>query len=748
MFNATDATEVVVDNCEFRDLIGGALFVDGFVDGTGSITASVFENNMGFGLSSSCCAGAVAIRNSESASVLIADSSFSRNIGEVGGAFSIESSSAELDGNSTSSSSLVTNTRFESNVARKGGAIFQMAAGPLNVTRSVFVRNVANVTGGSIYVSQSSESITILDSDFAESSAELGRGGAVALSEVSSAISIENSSFVSSVAGTAGGALDIELSTQLRINILSSFFVNNMAMNSSGGAVSVDVADELNLTMTPMLLSNISIEDTRFTGCFSGDDGGALRVFGTRGFIDIANCTFDSNTAEVDAGAFLADSTGNVTIESSTFVSNMCRGDDGGALRARDNGVEDLESDTSLIIRNSDFIENEATNISSQESGGGDGGAINVFNLGNVFIENSMFRLNQANDDGGALSIRIIPGIAAINSSAFVGNEGGDLGGAAFLSTIATYASENNTFEGNTCGDDGGATYLDSVSSRFTSREDTYISNNARQDGGAICLVSSAGDVDISQTDLFMNRARVAGGSLLIDSSNDLRITLDQVNATGSIAGNNGGAIFVNSQNSTVVVFESEFIENESDFGGALLVLDADLVLSSTKFIKNSATFTGGAIEFIRSIDVPDLSVTNCTFQENALLANDGDTTGGALAAISIGDVIIDNSTFIQNNASAFNSVSNFNSGGGAYFERVNAVQITQSSFVSNFVAGEGGGFSAADIPNDVNVTDCTFTSNIAQDGGPGSFRNVSGSATSGNTFVDNEPSDNFAVLW
>jgi Right handed beta helix region len=105
--------------------------------------------------------------------------------------------------------------------------------------------------------------------------------------------------------------------------------------------------------------------------------------------------------------------------------------------------------------------------------------------------------------------------------------------------------------------------------------------------------------------------------------------------------------------------------------------------------------FPGGGIN-----NGGDLTVTNCTFSDNAGLG-----FGGGI--FNEGTLTVTNSTFSTNYSDAHGDDVGF--GGGIFNE--GTLTVTNSTFSSNHATGEGGGINNSNS-GDLTVTNCTFSGN------------------------------------
>lgn len=181
-----------------------------------------------------------------------------------------------------------------------------------------------------------------------------------------------------------------------------------------------------------------------------------------------SHTTFDSNVGTSGAGYSggavrgEAGSQGTLTIEDSAFISNKFLE---GGTQPRGGAIALHNSNVQLHLDRDYFAGNSTA--SSSTPANADGGAVSSFNstantTGSVFVSDSTFENNQAQDDGAAL---FIEGRAAsatgpfsarlvVENSTFInnvsGDTSGDSGGAIQASLRAEVTLTHNTFVGNT----------------------------------------------------------------------------------------------------------------------------------------------------------------------------------------------------------------------------------------------------------------------------------------------------------
>ncbi len=179
----------------------------------------------------------------------------------------------------------------------------------------------------------------------------------------------------------------------------------------------------------------------------------------------------------------------------------------------------------------------------------GPGGGIN--NFGNLVINNSVIRNNQADATGGGIAntrfeFPITPdeGTLVINNSTIRNNQsGGDGGG--ISNAGGTVTINNSTIHDNTAGDDGGGVDNNNAGGTVTINNSTLFGNAAAAEGGG---AENDSLMTIANSTIVGNTAAIGGGiSNTLDSST-LILTSSLVSgntATGGPANNvfNGGSL-------------------------------------------------------------------------------------------------------------------------------------------------------------------------------------------------------------
>lgn len=154
---------------------------------------------------------------------------------------------------------------------------------------------------------------------------------------------------------------------------------------------------------------------------------------------------------------------------------------------------------------------------------------------------------------------------------------------------------------------------------------------------------------------------------------------------------------------------------SDSEQGGAIAAVSADLTVLNSFFSENRANYAGGAIYGSSS----QIDIRDCRFANNQV-----EWRGGAIALEGGGTHTIDSSVFENNHG-----IENFSSGGAINLS--SSAVILRSSLFNGNTAGVNGG-AIWFYPNSVasSLVNNTFVNNQASGGGGGMFVQSSGTAS------------------
>lgn len=335
-------------------------------------------------------------------------------------------------------------------------------------------------------------------------------------------------------------------------------------------------------------------------------------------------------------------------------------------------------------------------------------------------------------------------------------NPKGDVGGGLRIEEGSTAVLGRSTvITGNTA-KSGGGVYT--KGGKVTINKSTITENKATGNGGGICAednstVTVVGGEISSNTSAGVEQTTSGGGGLYTNNST---VTLDKVTITGNKAitdsRNDGGGILAAGSNLTIT--GSTITENTApDCGGGLFLSHTNANITGSTIEGNQATYGAG----VYLNDSPDVAEADCTgshthnitgtninhntasilgggmyvgLKSNVTLTGstlDGNATtdktggqGGAIVAYGAGDITLDSTTVMNNNAGV---------GGGLYSLgiAVSDTHITlrnNTKFTGNTAASGAGIYLVRSSGNNIllELTDSAIDNNTASSGGGGIF--------------------------
>ncbi|WP_296894419.1 Ig-like domain repeat protein [uncultured Methanobrevibacter sp.] len=398
-------------------------------------------------------------------------------------------------------------------------------------------------------------------------------------------------------------------------------------------------------------------------------------------------------------GAIYWSSGDNATVNNCTFTNNYAY--HGGALVCGNIG--------NVYINDTVFTHNTA---------GIYGGALYLYDNSNLIISNSTFKYGKANygsaiycngDNYNIYSCNFTNNTAVSWSTIeWVGNYG-NICGSNFTNNKAS-SNAAITFHGNNC----------------TVSHCSFDSNNATT-GYAGAILIDGNDNTISNCSFTNNSAnRINGGSIAVlkDNYGYCYDTYIYDSTFRSGIAQNGGAIYFN--NANLIVHNSTFEFNHAHVhGGAIFGEGSNsksTIISNCTFKSNEATDpqgSGGAISYCTDSD--DLTVSDCTFESNSQLGimlpesptADIINSGGAIY-FEANILKIDNCNFTYNCVTA-DYVAKCYSSGGAITAYGDKCDISNSIFKHNSALKFGGAFETN--IDDFTISNCTFEYNNASSG-------------------------------
>ena len=273
------------------------------------------------------------------------------------------------------------------------------------------------------------------------------------------------------------------------------------------------------------------------------------------------------------------------------------------------------------------------------------GSAINddsTLTLNNVTFKNCFGK--GENSNYGALYFSSNKAVLNINNCKFIDNGGEN--GASITAITSTVNIFNSTFYSNSDKIVKGHVYL-SGDSRATVLNSNFLNTTSKY--AAAIFFNNDGKLIIRKSKFKNLHANKTAGAIGARIISDLIISDSIFDSVSSES--NGGAIFVDSFaggsvfRSEVNIKNTVFNKCNSHFGGAILQLDGNLIISNTNFTSNSAYFGGGAIYTSYAAVV----IQNSKFVSNTLIS---DGACGGACYFDEDSATLERNSFENNNGS------------------------------------------------------------------------------------------------
>ena len=588
----------------------------------------------------------------------------------------------------------LSNLIFEPNDATGGLAI---SLGTVELDTITFQNmNLSSGNGGAISISGGSDH-SFVDCTFANNTA--GNGGAVYISGGSGISFTGTNSFTGNTAGTNGGAI-VSTAASVTLNLEEAVFTNNTAQ--LGGAIMITGG-------------SLSVTDCSFTTNSADINGGAIYLSRGNDFTFSSSSkknSFQSNSAANDGGAIYVAGGSSLTFSGENEFDDNTAGNNGGAI-AYNAATSSAPEFAGISFNNNHAVNGGAVallagNVTftddikfSQHNDITNGGVLYIATSGTVNIESDVTFSNNSAANGGI--IYATNGTLNLNCDLTEGVSTSN-GGVLYADGSNLTVNINGSIRNNTAADCGGAVYIangivnisGTSESSGTSTEasgDVIIEYNTANYGGAIYLAES-------------NRARLnVNGSGLVTFSNNT-------------ATNGGGAIYAG-LNSRItfrapILFETNRVTDGN--GGAMwLAASTQIPAGTVTFHENTAervdekddTIGNGGALYIggaTSSSVVLNSDYNYIFTDNEAYA-----FGGAIYTLS-SDITFDSFDITLKNTARV--------GGGFASSATGRITLQNGTIVSNQEAPDGGAIYASEV----RVNGSTVTSNNATTGSGGAI--------------------------
>ena len=558
----SDSSSLVITGCEVKGNI--ALWGGGFTlygNSSPQILNCVIENNNAELVNDSGGSGG-GIDIDGNSSPIIKDCVLTANTARWGG------------GINCNSSSVIEDSEFTDNTALWGGGIYCYKNSSVDLKGSLFENNKAEVvdgsggSGGALKLDSAKASVDecefkqnsslwgssicadtseldVTTSTFTGNQAE--NSGAGIYSGDGSTVGVSDSSFDGNTAKWGGGLF---ASGTSKLTVTGSQFKNNEAQRiddsgGSGGAIRIEDS------------SKLTSEDSHFennTALWGGS------ICSDNSEVDVSTSTFAGNQA-VNSGAGIYSGTGSIAnVADSSFDSNTARW--GGGLYASES--------SKLTVTSTEFKNNEAQNIADS---GGPGGAININDSSKLTAEGCLFESNNALWGGGISTFDkaklTIENCNFINNNAYEVLDSGGTGSGIDLDD-STLNISNSLFQGNTANWGFGINAC--TASKLDIKKCSFVENIANNSGGGVYATESS-QVNINRANFIDNQA-LWGGGIYSSNSSVLSILNSHFNGNTAIlkSGSGGtGGVIDSEKDSTLKLINCLLTNNSAeDSGGAV----------------------------------------------------------------------------------------------------------------------------------------------------------------------------------
>ncbi|WP_133241925.1 right-handed parallel beta-helix repeat-containing protein, partial [Methanobrevibacter thaueri] len=553
---------------------------------------------------------------------------------------------------------------------------------------------------------------------------------------------VDNCTFINNTANIGGGAVRVN-NDAAGWNFYNSTFINNTALSTLGDGRGVPNGGGAIWSC----VQEVSVYGSSFINN-SGSYGGALRgSFNTYDSELINNTAFNGNGGGIDVTIDdIVSPRPSLRYINTTFIGNTAKGDraderaQGGALHM-------------YHIEHVDIVDCECYNNTADR-----GGAVDLFIIATVSVENSTFENNTAISEGGGFFINATSSPTEFRNSDISNNRAGTDGGAIYLITEGAFfdniTSNNNTaarggssfirgnnaviqnstfcnnsaiYNGNEESGIGGGLDVLGNNCRFTN---VTANNNNASLGGAAFIRGDNTLVD--NCTLNNNNATLRGGGLNVAGDN---CNVNNVDVSNNRAGTDGGAVYVKGNDATFVDVYS--FNNTANRGGSTFVDGNNADVHNCTLVGNNA-YNSSSTGLSGRGGGLDLAGDNCKVYDLEVSNNHADGEGGAVYIKSSNLNIYD-----------INSVNNTAQLGGSTFIEGNNIVVHNCTLDGNNATLRGGGLNI--LGNNCTVYDVDVSDNNAgTDGGAvyvkgndATFYNVTSfnntASRGGSTFIEGD---------
>eukprot|EP00210_Caulerpa_lentillifera_P000395 g385.t1 len=434
----------------------------------------------------------------------------------------------------------VSDSVFLSNRATHGGAVRIEAAAFADIVRCTFVKNTAEIDGGTINL-WIFAAVSIVDSSITDSE---GRDGGAIFVGAMSNVQMERSNVTYSTATETGGGIGVF--AYCTINLTDSIFQGNVAGDAAGaylaGYTHVDISGCKFISNTArgkgggiwaFYSETMRITNTLFKLNDAYEGGGVYNE--GEAVVTITGSDFVNNTAQHDTAALFIMLQGQVTVTDTVFEKNYAHHHGGAVISA-------VQCTTSF--QSCRFSDNEAHV---------DGAGVVIFNESRSTFADSIFEGNQPRHDPqtdlvtnvsgctfrdnsawyeGAALVVFYRSLFTVVDTKFTNNSAGLYGGGFRIHVLAETVATNCAFDLNTAGEDGGAFSVFNGSSLYLA-DSTLTRQSSNKFGGSI-NVQDGSKINITTTNITDSSSVDYGGCVSLFESEATVSKLNMKNCTSA----------------------------------------------------------------------------------------------------------------------------------------------------------------------------------------------------------------------
>lgn len=569
---ASGEVKTLLSNNKVIGIVGGDDNYSGgafYLKGTDATTAYLYlKGKTEMTLNSAINNGGAIALNKGNVSITGAETIFSSNTADKGGAVYVSNGNFATDNTSTS-------TKLTQNSSTDNGGAVYVTGGNFTTQGSISITdNYAKGNGGAIYVTGGQITMakpTVTGNGKNAGAAVTKNGGAIYVTGSGASFTTSGSCIISSNAATkSGGAVYVNGGT---LTTASTATIEDNYASTNGGAFYV--------TGGSVKMNKANINRNGKNGeTVTATNGGGIYVTGDgAGFEATGTAKFNSNAAKENGGAVYVEG-GSLTLAANEIKSNLAN-NDGGAFYVTGgtvsmSGKSDMTSNTAINYGGVAYVNEGSittaagdvvTTLSENSARSGGGFYVNgtATNRGSVSLQGKTnLTDNTVSENGGAVCVNY--GDLTILKDAAIDNNSAKHGGAFYVTngniTTSTGSISNNTADVEE--GDGGAFY---VNQGNVILGNIVMASNKAFNGGAIALYN--GTFALSDgSEIKANAASGNGGGLYIANNNATSISCQGGSYLNNVAGLCGGGIYASGP--ITLTFAANVRDNVAKNGGGL----------------------------------------------------------------------------------------------------------------------------------------------------------------------------------